>query len=206
MSSVSSLFRTVTLKREGRSLEMQSSQVSTTNLKRVFHVDPASVWLIDDMDGTAYFPEPDGFFQGLASLHAFNVEGPDNAESSNATTRSTFSSTPIGRPAFRSVISNKSSSSKNSHGSSGSTETYRLRITKAVMTRTDCGAGGSNSKSRPSFTKLKQDFFIIEESTANVPYILKVVRERWGQSYILVGNNGLEIEDSPGTQGKCYVD
>lgn len=39
------------------------------------------------------------------------------------------------------------------------------------------------------------------EVTTNMPYILSVVREKWGPDYVLVTADGLQIEDSDGTRG-----
>ena len=44
---------------------MLISQVTTVNLRRVFQVDPATVWLQDDVDDTAYFPSEEGTFSNL---------------------------------------------------------------------------------------------------------------------------------------------
>ena len=41
----------------------------------------------------------------------------------------------------------------------------------------------------------------IEESTATVEFIRQEVRRRWGESYILVTIDGLELEGSLATQG-----
>ena len=42
----------------------------------------------------------------------------------------------------------------------------------------------------------------ISESTANVRHILEEVQQRWGEEYMLVTLDGLELEDCEGTQGK----
>ena len=55
------------------------------------------------------------------------------------------------------------------------------------------------------FTHLGQTFVDVTESTANVNYISNVVQKRWGYNYILVTADGLEIEDSSGTQGNCIM-
>ena len=43
------------------------------------------------------------------------------------------------------------------------------------------------------------------ESTANVEYILTLVQRRWGEDYIIVTNDGLQLEDSPATQGTVSI-
>ena len=42
----------------------------------------------------------------------------------------------------------------------------------------------------------------ISESNANVKHILEEVQQRWGEDYMLVTVDGLELEDCEGTQGK----
>lgn len=80
-SPISSSQRVV-LKREDRRAEMLISQVTTVNLRRVFQVDPATVWLQDDVDDTAYFPSEEGTFSNLRSSQGFYVEGPAISRSS----------------------------------------------------------------------------------------------------------------------------
>lgn len=61
---------------------MLISQVTTVNLRRVFQVDPATVWLQDDVDDTAYFPSEEDTFSNLQSSQGFYVEGPAISRSS----------------------------------------------------------------------------------------------------------------------------
>lgn len=57
------------------------------------------------------------------------------------------------------------------------------------------------SSGKCKFSHLGQTFVDVTKSTANVNYIRNVVQKRWGYNYILVTADGLEIEDSSGTQG-----
>lgn len=41
----------------------------------------------------------------------------------------------------------------------------------------------------------------VHDTTANVPYVLSAVQQEFGQSYIIVTADGIELQDSPGTQG-----
>ena len=57
---------TVILKRHGRpSEELNASQVTIENLRRVFQVEPEDAWLQDNLNGRAYFPNEEGLFEGL---------------------------------------------------------------------------------------------------------------------------------------------
>ena len=52
------------------------------------------------------------------------------------------------------------------------------------------------------FTNHGQTFVDVTESTSNVNYVRNVVQKRWREEYTLVTADGLEIEDSSGTQGR----
>ena len=43
------------------------------------------------------------------------------------------------------------------------------------------------------------------DSSANVAYITKAVQQRWGEQYVLVTADGLELEDCEATQGNVHV-
>ena len=63
--------------------EMLKPQVTVSNLRRVFHVDPKVVWLKDDMDGSAFFPEGEsGSFNDLIPWQSLTVEGPPSGGTS----------------------------------------------------------------------------------------------------------------------------
>jgi len=53
------------------------------------------------------------------------------------------------------------------------------------------------------FQPLSQMFELVD-STANVEHILGVIQHRWGSEYTLVTHDGLQLEESPATQG-IYV-
>ena len=54
------------------------------------------------------------------------------------------------------------------------------------------------------FQPLSQTFIELVDSTANVEHILGVIQRRWGSEYTLVTHDGLQLEESPATQG-IYV-
>ena len=52
-----------------------------------------------------------------------------------------------------------------------------------------------------------QVFVEVGEATANVPHIQSVVKAEFGANYQLVTNDGLELHDNTGIQGKgCQID
>ena len=46
------------------------------------------------------------------------------------------------------------------------------------------------------FNSESQTFVKITEATANVPFISNAMQRSWGEKYMLVSNDGLEIQDS----------
>uniref|UniRef100_A0A1X7TJK2 Uncharacterized protein n=1 Tax=Amphimedon queenslandica TaxID=400682 RepID=A0A1X7TJK2_AMPQE len=112
---------TVMLKRNGRSSELNVSQVNTENLRRVFQVDPEEAWLQDDFDGSAYFPNDEGSFEGLRQFQTLVVMGvamtaptpryqqqsPVSSLGSLPSSSSSLSSSSTPLVPFRCVIGNK---------------------------------------------------------------------------------------------------
>jgi hypothetical protein len=192
-----SFYATVMLKRNGRTSELNISQVNVENLRRVFQVDPGEAWLQDDISGTAYFPNEDGSFTGLNSFQTLIVNGAPSsssphgmfvASSHGSAQTSTLSSTPsvskLPAPQFRSVVLSASKKS-----------THRLKVIKATLTW---------QGKKPVFTSDMSGYIDLQESTANVENVLSEVRKKWGSSYIIVNNDGLQIEDSSATQGLAF--
>lgn len=175
---------------------MLISQVTTVNLRRVFQVDPATVWLQDDVDDTAYFPSEEGTFSNLQSSQGFYVEGPAISRSSGIPGCSSVSLTstpppPLPPSQFKSVVPvAKRSSPMNGNF-------VRVKVIKADMQ-------WNGKTNKPVFTPSHQTYVEVQESTANVDYIKNNIRRQWGDNYILVTNDGLELEDSSATQGLAF--
>ena len=183
----------VTLQRDGRRQELHPNQVTVDNIRRLFQVNPAEAWLRDDIDDTAYFPQPNGSFN-VTSFATLNVEGPAQSGplprsslprlSSAVTVSSTPPASPLPTPLFRSVTAPRR------------TPSFNLKILKAKLTKT--------SKHKPDFELFSQTYIELVDSTANLEYIKGVVQRRWGTGYTLVTSDGIELEDSPATQGILY--
>ena len=58
---------------------------------------------------------------------------------------------------------------------------FSLKVVKATVTK--------KGRGKPDFQPISQ------------MYILGVIRKRWGAEYTLVTTDGIELEDSPATQG-----
>ena len=66
-----------------------------------------------------------------------------------------------------------------------------VKVVQATMSRQASG--------KPSFNKLGQTY--LDLTDANVSYVKHMIRQRWGAEYTIVTLDGLELEDSSGTQG-----
>ena len=124
---------------------MLLSQVTITYLQRFFQVDPDAVWLQDEFDDTAFFPNDDGSFTDLRSAVSLFVEGPPARSSSGISSGAagrivTLSSTPDGQsaastssaahPSFRSVVPGLG---RRVASTSGSNTCCRVKVVKAEM-------------------------------------------------------------------------
>lgn len=78
---------------------------------------------------------------------------------------------------------------------SGSKKMQTLNV-KVIQATMKCLSSG-----KCEFVHLGQTFVDVAESKANVNCIRDVVQKRWGCKYVFVTGDGLEIEDSSGTQG-----
>ena len=73
-------------------------------------------------------------------------------------------------------------------------QTVNVKVVRASMKRLANG--------KCEFANHGQTFVDVTESTSNVNYIRNAVQKRWGEEYTLVTADGLEIEDSSGTQSR----
>lgn len=173
----------------------------------MLQVNPSEAWLRDDVHGSVYLPQPDGSFNlqeaGVSSYASLTVEGPSALQlprtslpparsSLGAGTGGTMSLSSTPGPStsaqgsstpFRSVIAPKRSPS------------FNLKIIKAKMIK--------NGR-KVEFKPVHQTLIELVETTANVDHILGVVQRKWDTNFILVTQDGLKLEDAPGTQG-TYV-
>ena len=74
-----------------------------------------------------------------------------------------------------------------------------IKITKATMKKP---ASGSK---KPEFYATGQTYIELVDATANVEFVLGTIQKRWGNNFVLVTNDGLELEDVPATQGYNYI-
>lgn len=137
------------------------------------------MFLPDQQNAHFIFTSDVGYF-----ITKFTVEGtPSSAGDSEAGPSSSQRVLSFlgSRPPSAPVIGNKKST--------GSTN---VKIVKADMERV-----GKTTQ----FKSKRVDFIKVTEETANVRYLSHAVKEKWGEQFILVTADGMELEDSSGTQG-----
>ena len=71
---------------------------------------------------------------------------------------------------------------------------FSLKVVKATVTK--------QGRGKPDFQSTSQVYIELTEVTAHLEHILGVIRKRWGAEYTWVTSDGIELEDSPATQGK----
>ena len=178
--------RTIELSMDGKSVEMNVQQITTASLARIFSVSPDSIWLQQTIGNKTYLPNEDGTFCGILgdrnSIYGLVVHGlairSQNNTSSLALTAPSASSrdTP---PVFKSVMAKKNKS--------------KLKIVRANLRYAANG--------KPMFENIDVLYIDIDEATSNVPSLLKVIQEEFGDNYVLLTNDGLMIKDSSATRG-----
>ena len=70
---------------------------------------------------------------------------------------------------------------------------FSLKVVKATVTK--------KGRGKSDFQPISQMYIELTEATAHLEHILGVIRKRWGAEYTLVTTDGIEVEDSPATQG-----
>ena len=147
-------------------------------------------WLKDECDGTANFPEmEDGRFnlQNIQPYTTLIVEGPTvngftpGALNFSGRGQSVVPATSLPAPIYHSVTASKK-------------VTISIKVVKARMHIPKKGI-------KSEFQSLSQICIELTKSTANVSHMTGAVRKQWGSEYIIVTNDGLEIDDTSATQG-----
>ena len=77
---------------------------------------------------------------------------------------------------------------------------YNACTTKIMRADKKISAGG-----KIEFIAHEATYVELKPSTANVTYIQSQIQKIWGNEYIVVSNDGLQIHDSPATRGKSSL-
>ena len=143
-------------------------------------LDPATVWLREEYGTRAFFPDSDNATFSIPPDHSLISVIVEGSESAHVLPHV---ATPAPPPRLPPVA-----------GPSRKCQTVNVKVVQAVLKRHPGG--------KCEFTQLGQTFVDVTEATANVDYIRSAIQKKWGTDYIIVTADGLEIEDSSGTQGK----
>ena len=188
--------------RGDKEISLPLNQVTVARLSTAFGIEEASLWLKEEISGRGFFPENGSFdslsqYQGdiyrlcvegraMSTRQAVLQESDSRARSGpfRVITESAGMDMPVrpsqGPPAFRSVFSSRK----------GTHETITVKIKKAT--------NGPNGK----LTATEAAYCTLTDATASVPFVTTFIQQEFGASYVLVGNDGLEIRDQPGTRGR----
>lgn len=55
------------------------------------------------------------------------------------------------------------------------------------------------------FTSIEAVYVDLKPGTANVNYVLAYIQNLWGSEYVIVSNDGLQIQDSSATKGQFFI-
>ncbi len=154
------------------------------------------VWLKEEFGNRAFFPGPGNIeFSHEVGDFIFDlvVEGAsvNSRQSLNGT--ATMMS-PVTVTTLNSQAMTPTATSTSVGFRSTKSKSYSVRVAKATVT---CSSNGS----RVELHKYEQTFVDVTEDTANVNYILNVIQKKWGNNYVICTSDGIQIEDSSGTQG-----
>ena len=62
-----------------------------------------------------------------------------------------------------------------------------------------------SGKGKPSFDGVKTMYLEVKADQANLSYVSDFIKRKLGEEYAIVNNEGIELEDSPVTQGQCII-
>ena len=145
----------------------------------------------------AFFPDPSGNSFRFSSdvgdtILSLIVKAPRTSQATR----------PIrANPLILSAIETSSSDNRWTHSQR---PTFSTKKTNTSVSVKIVKASFSFKNGKAEFQKLGRTFISVSEATANDIYISSVIRQKWGEDYVLVTSDGLQLEDSSETQGKYY--
>lgn len=134
------------------------------------------------------------YFQDL------DVEGPASTVTplSSALAQQTAVARGAPIPSLTPVTPLSSTSSKRKESSP-----YSLKITKAEVSLSGSPQSPTTvAIGKTNFEGISTMYLELNESSANVTLIKAAMQRKWGQDFTLVSNDGVELEDSSGTEGQ----
>ena len=152
----------------------------------ILQLDSRTVWLKQEFGRRCYFPDQNGQFnfghEVGDSVFGLTVEGAPVHHTSHTVPCATPSISPNSnnQPYYKSIGSKKET-------------TFNVKVVKANMRNLPNG--------KTEFERLEQTHISLDDHTANVNTVTSAVQSKWGADYIVVTGDGLEVDDSSGTQG-----
>ena len=141
-----------------------------------------------------YFPDDDGKFNiasepGITGPYGLGliVEGSpvmtNHHQHTDRESTSTGASSSANSPFFKPIASGKRNAELG---------TFNVKVVKAVLKK---------SGNKVDFDRLEQIHINVNEKSANINTITSAVQNKWGSNYSVVTADGLDVDDSAGTQG-----
>ncbi len=152
----------------------------------ILQLDPQTVWLKQEFGRRCYFPDQSGQFnfdqEVGESVLRLAVEG--------AAVNQTVQTIPCASPA-----TNPNPNNAPYYKPIGSKKdtTFNVKVVKAKMNKLPNG--------KMEFERLEQTHISLDDRTANVNTVMNAIHLKWGADYTVVTGDGLEVDDSSGTQG-----
>ena len=173
----------------------------------LIQLDPKTVWLRQEVGRRCFFPDTAGRFKidraTTGILYGLVVEGTPLAVAS----LQQASPTSVQESSNNPVVAVASNDAGPSHQGQGTpitpffkstkknTEgTFNVKVVKAKFTKLPSGKLELSDR-------LEQLNITLEDSVANVHVVTSAIRKKWGSAYVVVTGDGLEVDDSAGTQG-----
>ena len=156
-------------------------RVTYTVYRFVLQLNVQTVWLKQEFGRRCYFPDQTGNFQfdqevGHA-VFSLVVEGAPRGSQSGSC--STGPATNTLQPFYKPIASKKECA-------------FNVKVVKATMNKLANG--------KVEFQRLEQAHIRIDDRSANVHAVNSAVQAKWGAEFVVVTGDGLEVDDSAGTQ------
>lgn len=144
------------------------------------------MWLKQEFGRRCYFPDQGGLFntdhEVGETVFSLTVEGAPVYQSSQTIPCATPATNPNpeSRPFYKPTGSKKET-------------TFNIKVVKANMNKLPNG--------KVEFDRMEQTHISVDDRSANVNTVTNAVQAKWGSDYVVVTGDGLEVDDSSGTQG-----
>ena len=175
---------------------MGVEQINTTNIALVFSLDAATVWLQDQIVNRIYTPDARGSFdlaRHSSNVHGVTVNGIHLISTTTTAATPQNTSTPSSSATVSGVATSSGSRPPFFHSF-----TNRKNRVKVKFVRSDIAYSGNG---RPIFTNIDALFVGLTDDKADLNSMLALVQSEFGPNFTIVGNDGLQIKDSPATRG-----